>query len=85
MNHSPSENLVKDQGPADRCDERVHAPAPSQLAPQNVGKTLGQNCFATDHSPPKQLRWVGRILALLVVACLLLAAWVWSEILRGLP
>jgi hypothetical protein len=36
-------------------------------------------------STPKQIRWVGRVLAILVILCLILAAWVWTGILHGLP
>jgi hypothetical protein len=34
---------------------------------------------------PKQIRWVGRVLAILVILCLILAAWVWTGILHGVP
>ena len=35
-----------------------------------------------DPDPGAQLRWVPRVLALLVTLCLLLAAWVWFKILH---
>jgi hypothetical protein len=34
---------------------------------------------------PRQIRWMGRLLVVLVVLCLILAAWVWAGILHGLP
>lgn len=37
--------------------------------------------FVTRRSLP-QLRWMTRACVLLVILCLLLAAWVWSQILR---
>ncbi len=35
-----------------------------------------------DPEPIVQVRWVRCVLAILVIACLLLAAWVWFEILH---
>ena len=33
----------------------------------------------------KQIKWMGRLLVVFVVLCLILAAWVWAGILHGLP
>lgn len=34
---------------------------------------------------PKSIRWVRRILAVLILVCLAMAAWVWAAILHDLP
>lgn len=35
-----------------------------------------------DPDPIDQVRWLPRLLALLAIACVLLAAWVWVQILQ---
>lgn len=55
--------------------------------------TGGSRSFRCNSDGPQNLtsrqtrraRWVVRILAALVVLCLVLGAWVWSEILHVLP
>lgn len=34
---------------------------------------------------PKSIRWVRRVLAVLILLCLAMAAWVWAVILHDLP
>ncbi|MGI6416642.1 MAG: hypothetical protein ACOX1P_13305 [Thermoguttaceae bacterium] len=41
--------------------------------------------FAKFDETPNPIRWVRRILAVLILLCLAMAAWVWADILHGLP
>lgn len=43
---------------------------------------LAQDARPADENPMSRLRWIPRLLVLLVFLCLVLAAWVWYQIYR---
>ena len=51
-----------------------------------TASTVSRHSLASNADvTPKQIRWMGRLLIVLVILCLILAAWVWAGILQGLP
>lgn len=46
---------------------------------------ISKPVFARSGETPNSIRWVRRILAILILLCLAMAVWVWADILHGLP
>ena len=74
MNQSIDHKTIGDRQSLRSQDDMDHAvTASTESRPTSNGDVT-----------PRQIRWMGRLLVVLVILCLILAAWVWSGILHGL-
>jgi hypothetical protein len=67
----------------DGHEDRGHAGSISPESPESPERDAGERITGRfNRDPVVQVRWVPWLLAVLVIVCLLLAAWVWFEILH---
>lgn len=85
MNRPVGQKTMEKRQPPSPEDDAHGATVSPEKASRNGESRSRRGRESNSEATPKQIRWVGRVLALLVILCLVLAAWVWTGILHGLP
>lgn len=84
MHHSVHEPTHERETSAPVNGNGRHAAVSSPLVGKDARNQGERDALGDYYPPPAPIRWVGRILGILFVLCLILAGLVWWQILSGL-
>ena len=85
MNHSLSQETMNEQQAPGPENDSHGSTVFSEEARRNGESRSRRGLQSNSGTTPRQIQWVGRVMALLVILCFILAAWVWAGILCDVP